>query len=226
MTEHRHGGPGHGGPGPLPTGPDAAREFWEARYSGQERVWSGRANPRLVEVVAGLTPGAALDIGCGEGGDTVWLAQQGWHVTAVDVAQAALDRVLEHAETEGVADRVRTERHDLTKTFPAGAYDLVSAQFLQSPLELPRSVVLGRAAAAVAQQGLLLVVEHGSSPSWGWNPDMVFPSPEQVYDEIGLDPSRWSVERLGSADREATGPNGEVGMLTDTIVAVRRTAPA
>ncbi len=207
-------------PGPLPTGPDAAREFWEDLYSGQAPRWSGRVNPRLVEVVDSLAPGTALDLGCGEGGDTVWLASRGWQVTAVDVAEAALDRTLQHVAA--LAEQVRVERHDLTRTFPEGSYDLVSAQFLQSPLELPRSVVLGRAAAAVAPGGLLLVVEHGSSPPWGWDPEQVFPTPHEVLTEIGLDLAHWTVERLDSPEREATGPQGEIDTMIDTVLALRR----
>ena len=53
-------------------------EFWDERYAGTGRVWSGRPNQRLVEQVADLTPGKALDVACGEGGDAIWLAEQGW----------------------------------------------------------------------------------------------------------------------------------------------------
>ncbi len=65
---------------------------WEERYGGDGHVWSGRVNPQLVAEAADLPPGRALDVGCGEGGDSVWLAQQGWRVTGVDFADAALTR--------------------------------------------------------------------------------------------------------------------------------------
>src|SRR5688500_13702544 len=143
-----------------------AEVFWERRYASREQVWSGRANARLAEVAGPLEPGRALDLGCGEGADAVWLAQRGWDVTAVDVSATALERGAAAAAAVGVADRVRFERHDLARSFPAGAFDLVSAQFLQSPVELPRGEVLRSAAAAVGECGLLLIVEHGSvSPS-------------------------------------------------------------
>jgi methylase of polypeptide subunit release factors len=107
-------------------------------------VWSGRANATLVDVVQDLPPGTALDLGCGEGGDAVWLALRGWQVTAVDVSPTALRRAGEHAAQAGVADRVTTERHELGRSFPDGTYDLVCAAFLHSPVELPGRTSCGR----------------------------------------------------------------------------------
>src|SRR5918997_3489935 len=83
-----------------------AERFWEGHYRGRERVWSGRPNPVLVDVVGSLRPGTALDLGCGEGGDAIWLARQDWRATAVDVSATALDRAAADAATAGVADRI------------------------------------------------------------------------------------------------------------------------
>ena len=119
-----------------------AERFWEGHYRRQERVWSGRPNPILVEVVGGLRPGTALDLGCGEGGDAIWLAQRGWRVIAVDVSFTALDRAATDAATAGVADRIEFRRHDLALSFPPGTFDLVSSQYLHSPVEFSRVRVL------------------------------------------------------------------------------------
>ena len=77
-------------PPATPTSIDLAEMFtqetWDARYAESERIWSGNPNPRLVDHVADLSPGDALDVGCGEGADAVWLAKQGWRVTALDVS--------------------------------------------------------------------------------------------------------------------------------------------
>ena len=108
-------------------------QFWEGHYRGQGRVWSGRANPVLVDVAGSLRPRTALDLGCGEGGDAVWLAQQGWRVTAVDVSATALDRAATLAAEAGVDASIDFQQHDLARTFPEGAFDLVSAQYLHSP---------------------------------------------------------------------------------------------
>src|SRR5918994_591290 len=87
-----------------------AERFWEDHYRRRERVWSGRPNAVLVDVAGSLQPGTALDLGCGEGGDAIWLAQQGWRVRAVDVSATALDRAAAEAATAGVVDRIDFHR--------------------------------------------------------------------------------------------------------------------
>ncbi|HLI01153.1 MAG TPA: methyltransferase domain-containing protein, partial [Acidimicrobiales bacterium] len=67
-------------------------EFWEHRYGEKDQIWSGRPNQSLVGAVVGLPPGRALDLGCGEGGDSIWLAEQGWVVDAVDISATAVAR--------------------------------------------------------------------------------------------------------------------------------------
>src|SRR5918994_5866470 len=87
-----------------------AERFWEDHYRRRERVWSGRPNPVLVDVAGSLRPGRALDLGCGEGGDAIWLARHGWRVRAVDVSATALDRAAAEAATAGVAGRIDFHR--------------------------------------------------------------------------------------------------------------------
>ncbi|AXO34995.1 bifunctional 2-polyprenyl-6-hydroxyphenol methylase/3-demethylubiquinol 3-O-methyltransferase UbiG [Micromonospora sp. B006] len=215
MTGHHHEHPA------ADTDPG---RFWDERYGQRDRIWSGRVNPVLAEVAGTLPPGTVLDLGSGEGGDAVWLASQGWRVTAVDISSVALDRLAVEAERAGVADRITTVRHDLTQGFPPGRYDLVSAQFFQSPLVLPREKVLPPAAEAVAPGGRLLVVEHGAPPPWA-GPDTGhhrFAEPEEILAAMDLDPDGWDTERLGAARRTATGPDGRTGELIDHVVLVRR----
>lgn len=201
-----------------------AEHFWEQLYGQREQIWSGNANAVLAEVAETLQPGTALDLGCGEGGDTIWLAQRGWHITAVDISATALRRVTARAAAICVANRVICERHDLAVSFPSGRFDLVSAQYLQSPLDFPRATVLQRAAGAVAQDGLLLIVEHSSTAPWSWNqgPNLRFPSPEQTLSTLELVAEEWQTVRLEALDRQATGPNGEIATVKDNIIALRR----
>jgi 2-polyprenyl-3-methyl-5-hydroxy-6-metoxy-1,4-benzoquinol methylase len=136
---------------------------WDERYAGPEKVWSGKPNPQLVAEVAGLTPGTALDVGCGEGGDVIWLARQGWTVTGADFSANGLARAARHAEQAGLADRISWWQID-ARTFVAGdrSYDLVTSHFLHPPdggmVEVTR-----RLAGAVAPGGYLLVVGHAPS---------------------------------------------------------------
>jgi SAM-dependent methyltransferase len=208
-------------------GGSQAERFWEGHYRAHERVWSGSANPVLVDVAGSLPAGTALDLGCGEGGDAIWLAGRGWRVTAVDVSATALDRASTHAATAGVEARIDFQQHDLAHSFPAGAFDLVSAQYLQSPVEFPRDRVLQTAASAVAPGGLLLVVTHASVAPWSWNqdPHTRFPTPEEALAALDLSPGQWRTELLGAPARQAIGPNGESATVTDNVIAVRRLTP-
>ena len=195
-----------------------AERFWEDHYRRRGRVWSGRPNPVLVDVVGSLPPGRALDLGCGEGGDAIWLARQGWRVTAVDVSATALDRAAEDAAKAGVADRIDFQRHDLAVNFPSGVFDLVSAQYLHSPVEFPRVHVLQEAASAVTRGGLLLIVDHASVSPRSWA------TPEQTLTSLDLFPEEWRTERLEARERETTGPNGQRTTVTDNVIALRRLA--
>ncbi len=112
----------------------------------------------------------------------------------------------------------------MADTFPAGTFDLVSAQYLQSPVEFPRERVLQSAAQAVAPGGLLLVVTHASVPPWSWHQHTHtrFPTPEEALAELDLDSSQWHSEFVGAPERRATGPNGQSATVTDNVIALRR----
>ncbi|WP_055613224.1 class I SAM-dependent methyltransferase [Streptomyces phaeochromogenes] len=199
-----------------------AERFWEQHYR-TPRAWDARVNPLLAETATPLRPGAALDLGCGAGGDAIWLARRGWHVTAVDISTTAVERVRERARDLGVADRVVTAQHDLGRSFPAGRFDLVSAQYFHTPLPLHRTRVLSTAARALRPGGLLLVVDHGSTAPWSWNqdPDIHFPTPAETAAELELDPAHWSVLRADMPRRRATGPAGETAAVIDNVLLVR-----
>jgi SAM-dependent methyltransferase len=198
---------------------DDPQEFWEQFYGEREQVWSGRPNVVLVEEVEGMAPGTALDLGCGEGADSIWLARQGWRVTGTDISQVALDRAAAHADDAGVADRITWERHDFTRSIPTGPFDLVSAHFLHSPVDDPRDSALRAAAAAVAPGGTLLVVSHEAVP---WHPEVEFPTAQEVLDSLAVDRAGWTVERLDSRPRRATRPDGTEVDVSDSVVRLRR----
>ncbi|KOX20721.1 SAM-dependent methyltransferase [Saccharothrix sp. NRRL B-16348] len=205
---------------------DATEEYWETFYRDRDQVWTGKANELLVREVAHLTPGSALDLGCGEGGDALWLAEQGWRVTAVDVSTVALARGAARATELGLAARVDWQRHDLARSFPTGVFDLVSAQFLHSSVavEGEREGILARAAEAVAPGGRLLVVGHAGWPTWlQHNPpvDYRFPTNADVLASLRLGPE-WVVEVDESVEREITSPEGEPGTRADVVLRLRR----
>ncbi|WP_405398761.1 class I SAM-dependent methyltransferase [Streptomyces microflavus] len=211
--------------------PDAtdARTSWDGIYAARTAATDPRPNVRLTETVSDLPPGDALELGCGEGGDTLWLARRGWRVTAVDLSAVAVERLTTLARSLGLGDRVTAEQHDLDASFPKGpdgGFDLVTAHYLHTPHELDRAAVLRRAAHALRPGGRLLVVDHGSTAPWSWNqdPDAHYPGPQEVADGIALDPAVWTVERAASPRRTATGPDGTTAEVTDHVLVVRRTA--
>ncbi len=202
----------------------SAAELWDTRYSESEQIWSGRPNTVLAREAAALTPGTALDLGCGEGGDAVWLAGQGWRVTAVDVSRVALDRAAGHAAAAGVGDRIDWQWHDLATSFPTGAFDLVSAQFLHSMGELPREEILRKAAAAVAPDGVLLIEGHSGLPHWEEHdhPQIRLPTADEVIEALNLQDGKWEVLLKEEHERVQTMPDGETITRTDNTVKLRR----
>ncbi|MFI5801751.1 class I SAM-dependent methyltransferase [Streptomyces sp. NPDC051561] len=210
------------------TTPTDSAAFWESRYAKDvDAQWGTRPNVVLADLVTTLAPapGTALDLGCGHGGDALWLAGRGWDVTAVDVSGTALGRVAAGAEAAGLGDRVHPARHDLAESFPDGSFDLVCASYFHTPVEIPRAQVLRRAAGAVAPGGLLILVEHASLAPWSWRPENgkepQFPTPEAVLDSLGLD-GDWDTERCHAPRRIATGPEGLTAEVTENVIVVRR----
>ncbi|MFD4901164.1 SAM-dependent methyltransferase [Streptomyces sp. NPDC058411] len=200
-------------------------EMWDDRYRESDRIWSGNPNVVLVREVEDLKPGRALDLGCGEGADAVWLARTGWQVTATDISRVALERAAVHAADAGVADRVDWQWHDLGASFPEGEYDLVSAQFLHSMGDLPREEILRRAAGAVAPGGVLLVVGHAGFPSWEHDhPDMELPTTDEVLASLELPEGEWEVLLSEEHERIQNDPDGNPTTRTDNALKVRRAA--
>jgi 2-polyprenyl-3-methyl-5-hydroxy-6-metoxy-1,4-benzoquinol methylase len=196
-----------------------AQVFWEDFYR-ERPVWSGRPNALLVREVEALPPGTALDLGCAEGADAVWLAQRGWRVTGADAAPSALRRAAAHAAEAGVT--VDWECHDLSRTFPEGLFDLVCAQYLHTPDEVPgeRAAILRRAAAAVAPRGVLLIVGHEKHER---HPEADLPTTAEVRAGLALDPDAWHVEREEAVEREVTDSDGRPATRRDNVLRLRRT---
>lgn len=212
---------------------DHPADFWENRYASSGRVWSGRPNATLVDVVAALTPGRSLDLGCGEGADVIWLAQHGWQATGVDIAPSAIARARDAAAALGLEDggnggvihfEVADLEGDLEDELDAEQYDLVTACFLQSPVPLSREQILRRAAARVSPGGRLLIVSHAVPPPWhpAAHHHETLPQPADDLAALALDPERWVVELEEIRRRDAVGPDGEPAVLDDGVLMVRR----
>lgn len=141
------------------SGAAARAAEWDARYSkGDGAMWSGQPNGRLVAEVADLPPGRALDVGCGEGADAIWLARRGWTVTAIDISEVAVSRAREAGGLVGVA--IEWVCGDVLQTpLPAGSFDVVSMQYPALPKAAGEAAVRGLLD-TVRRGGLLLAVYH------------------------------------------------------------------
>ena len=240
MTEHTHdggtrqhahhhdGGARQGGDqqGRLDLHEDAdnAVDMWDGMYRERPKIWSGNPNPQLVAEITGMEPGTALDLGCGEGADAIWLAKHGWKVTAMDVSAVALERAAGHAREAGLQESVNWQQQDLAEWTPEPVFDLVSAQFLHSPL-LPWRDSASKAAAAVAPGGTLLVVGHhpdGLAPWSRHHETDMFYTPEELAEELGLEHGPWSVGVLTSRERTIEDPDGNPATIMDTVLRATR----
>ena len=200
--------------------------FWDARYGSTTQVWSGNPNQRLVEQVTGLTPGTALEVACGEGADAIWLAQQGWQVTATDVSPVVLERAARQAATLGpeIAERIAWKQADAATWEPTpGQFDLVTTHFLHVPSRL-RGPLHRRLAAAVRPGGSLLIVAHHPLDLESRIPRMNLPdfffTPEQVA--ATLAPEAWEIVVAEAQPREATLPDGQQATVHDAVLHARR----
>ena len=206
--------------------PSGNEADWDHRYSG-ERLWSGNPNGTLVAEVGDLPPGRALDVGAGEGGDAVWLAEQGWSVTANDVTQRALDRIAAEAGARGLAIELLHADANVPGAFPSQAFDLVSAQYASIP-RTPDHRGVANLLDAVAPGGTLLVVSHDLAPmrvpvdtavqSRPFDPD-AYVRVEDVAAALAEDPD-WDIEVHASRPR----PPGAASThhVDDVVLRARR----
>lgn len=205
-------------------------QHWEERYAGVDRLWSGRPNDWLPQLAADWRPGTALDIGCGEGADALWLAERGWRVTAVDLSATAIGRLRAQAQRAGLGARITTEVGDADQGLPPGPFDLATCFYVHGgPGE--GHLLLGRlladAAARLAPGGRLLVAVHAVNPPWHPHHRARTYTAAQVLEETGPAIEGWEVIVAEERWRQATGPQGEAGRRADAVVCLRRpTTPA
>lgn len=201
---------------------DAA--FWDERYAGSDQLWSGHVNAVVAELAAQLPAGRALDIGCGEGGDALWLAENGWRTVGTDISQVALDRARARADQLGLADRTRWELHDLLAwTPPARAFDLVVAAFMHLPTRQREQVYADLVEAVAAGGSLIIAGHHPSDREVVPRPDQpdLFFSEQDLTDM--LDADQWEVLVAQARPRTTTHPEtGETVTVHDTVLHARR----
>lgn len=229
MTSNPHYGPpdhddhaAHAGQRPSPQGRhDFDAQWWERRYQETAAGPAGRPSAQLVAEVAGVTPGTVLEAGTGTGADAVWLAGQGWDVTAVDVSPTAVQhaRTLAAQHEPDVNGRISWLVADLTVWQPPQQYDLVVSQYVHPAL--PFGDFVARLAQAVAPGGTLLIVGHdqADSQSAAHAPQSVSIGPNAVI--RALDPNQWDVAVAEARTRQVTHGSTQL-TIADVVVKARR----
>lgn len=199
--------------------------FWDGRYRAAPAIWSGRPNPQLVDEASALTPGTAIDVGCGEGADAAWLAARGWRVTGVDISAVALERAAAHAREAGLTDRTTWLHLDATEEPLPATYGLVSAHFVHLRPGM-RDDLHRRLAAATNPGGTLLVVAHHPADLAAGVPRPPIPELFFTAEDVAavLDPRMWTVETAEARSRPWTDGDGRNWTLHDTILRARRGA--
>lgn len=216
---------------------------WEERYAGAEPVWSGEVNATLAEVVGQLPPGRSIDLGCGEGGDVLWLAEHGWDALGLDLSPTAIDRAQAAATARSLAGSARFAQCDLSAWRPSPqSVELVTASFFHSQVALERTAILRRAAGTLTVGGRLVLVSHAAPPPWaadqdhdgghadgdrhahehGGPPHEGMRTAREEAAELDLPAESWTVELAEQRHREATGPAGQSGHLEDSLLVLRR----
>ncbi|SOE00090.1 class I SAM-dependent methyltransferase [Blastococcus haudaquaticus] len=202
-------------------GDPAVQAEWDRRYADRQQLWSGRPNGALVAEVAGMTPGRVLDVGCGEGADAVWLARNGWDVTALEVSGVALERAAGHARDAGV--EVHWVHAGLAEAaLPPRSFDLVSAQY-PALLRTPDAAAERALLDAVAPGGVLLLVHHAGMEAQEAH-DGDFDPADYVWPSMvaALLDDAWQVEV--DEQRPRVAPEGGAGAhhTDDVVLRVRR----
>ena len=196
-------------------------EFWNDIWAGVDDCGSG-SDQILSDQIEGLTPGRALDYGCGTGGNAVWLAKQGWTVTAVDHSEVAIEKGKLLAAEEGV--NVDFVVADASLYQPAGQYDLITCFYIQL-FAADRANLLAAMSEALAPRGTLLFVSHDKSgPPPGWSEDDLpsLTTPEEVVAEwSGLE-----IEQAFVHNHEAEGSHMSHDGTESSSTIVRAIRPA
>ncbi|MFN7149400.1 MAG: FAD-dependent oxidoreductase [Microthrixaceae bacterium] len=203
---------------------------WDHRYSG-ERIWSGNPNGSMVAEVESMWPGRVLDVGAGEGGDAVWLAERGWTVTASDISQRALDRIAAEVERRGLSVELLHADANALAPYEPARFDLVSAQYASIP-RTPDQRGVQNLLGAVAPGGTLLVVGHDLTPlrtavdpavqARPFDPD-AYVRPDDLLAALADDP-QWEIELHETRPRPPGAASG--GHHVDDVVLRARRRPA
>ena len=205
------------------------KAYWESHWQrarGREAGHDIAPNPYLALETGSLVPGTALDAGCGEGAEAIWLAAAGWQVTAVDISSEALARARERAAGSHAPGRVDWVEADLAAWEPDRRFDLATTHYAHPAM--PQLAFYERISDWVAPGGTLLIVGHlhASAPDRVEHEHQHGHPPEEASVTAAsivatLDPAEWEVVTAGEHARTL----GDRARRAGTVQAVVGGAP-
>ncbi|MGO3832593.1 MAG: class I SAM-dependent methyltransferase [Microbacteriaceae bacterium] len=201
---------------------DFVRDFWQRHWAERESRGAPTPHPYLATETAQLTPGTALDAGCGAGAEALWLARQGWRVTAADISASALDEARRHEAVAGPTTPIEWIEADLSRWNPDRTWSLVVTSYAHA--EIGQLALYQRLASWVAPGGTLLIVGHAASEHAGEAQHAQHPHEATVTREAitGLfAEAAWTIETSTEHTRTAH-PGGASVELRDVVVRARR----
>lgn len=194
-------------------------EYWEQVWNGGHGIANMAAappHPRILSETAGLTPGSALDVGCGAGAEALALAQAGWQVTGVDVSAQALAHAAERAQAAGVQERTTWTEADATTWEPPQQYDLVLSCYAHAPI--PQVELYERLSQWVAPGARMLLIGH--LHHHGDRPQEASTTAAQAAERFS--PEEWEVITSQEGSRVLPRTEGAAVPLRDVILHLRR----
>lgn len=196
---------------------------WDARYAGSELVWGAEPNRFVEAELTELAPGRALDVACGEGRNTIWLASRGWVAVGVDFSAAAIERARRLAEQAGVDESSEfLVGNVVAGELARGPFDAVVVAYLHLPAA-ERVQALRHAASRVAPGGVLLVIGHDATNltdgvGGPQDPTVLF-TPEYIVADLG---PGFAVQKATRVRRPVATPDGDRTAIDALVVAIRR----
>jgi SAM-dependent methyltransferase len=211
------------------------KEYWESHWQQANGHAPGReivANPYLAREISSLEPGTALDAGCGEGAEAIWLAAESWRVTAADISAEALSRASGRAAKGCAApERVQWVEANLSVWEPGKQFDLVATHYAHPAM--PQLAFYERISGWVAPGGTLLIVGHlhtSGTPGHGHGqeqqghgrnpPEEVSVTAASVTESLGT--TLWDIVTADEPVRTLTNRAGRTVQLHDVVVRATR----
>ncbi|WP_115728536.1 class I SAM-dependent methyltransferase [Actinomyces culturomici] len=197
---------------------------WEDRYASAEQLWSGRVNEWLPGIAERLAPGRALDLGCGEGGDLLWLAQHGWVVVGVDFSSTAIRRFLDSAAEQDLVDRASGIVGDIENLEVAGLFDLVTIFFVHGGPDgegVDLWKLISDQRASLAPGGRIVVAVHAVNPPWHGARSRTY-SVEELLAGLDFLDDKWTIECAEERWKDAPATESHpAGRRADAVLVLR-----